>query len=189
MIKFLPYIEKMTTLKYYSDARIGSRPSKRKSDAKLKLSDLRAIAYVGSWSQLKQNIPGYFGIGTAISKMKSEGKLQEVKDLYRNVPFFKTLIDNSMMSLTKCYFELTSYIKNVEEFSAFWQYLYDEYLLSKEMVLEITDSEFLMQHEKKSKMSIQTRERNCTTLIDCSELCNSEIVRQRQIKSESKYIK
>ncbi|NNC70450.1 MAG: phosphoenolpyruvate carboxylase, partial [Flavobacteriaceae bacterium] len=156
--KFLPYIEKMTTLKYYSDARIGSRPSKRSKESKLKLSDLRAIAYVGSWSQLKQNIPGYFGIGTAISIVKSEGNIKTVKDLYKNVPFFKTLIDNSMMSLTKCYFELTSYIKNVEEFSDFWQYLYDEFLLSKDMILEITESEFLMQHEEKSKKSIQTRE-------------------------------
>lgn len=156
--KFLPYIEKMTTLKYYSLARIGSRPSKRNTETKLKLSDLRAIAYVGSWSQLKQNIPGYFGIGTAIAKVKSEGKIEEVVKLYKNVPFFKTLIDNSMMSLTKCYFELTSYIKDVDEFGDFWQYLYDEYLLSKEMILEITESGFLMQHEEKSKKSIQTRE-------------------------------
>ncbi|MDJ0645936.1 MAG: phosphoenolpyruvate carboxylase [Flavobacteriaceae bacterium] len=156
--KFLPYIEKMTTLKYYSLARIGSRPSKRNVEAKLKLSDLRAIAYVGSWSQLKQNIPGYFGIGTAISKLKLEGRAEEMKTLYKNVPFFKTLIDNSMMSLTKCYFELTSYIKDVEEFSDFWQYLYDEYALSKQMILEITESDHLMQHEEKSKKSIQTRE-------------------------------
>lgn len=163
--KFLPYIEKMTTLKYYSLARIGSRPSKRNSDAKLKLSDLRAIAYVGSWSQLKQNIPGYFGIGTAISQIKSEGNIDKVKNLYKNVPFFKTLIDNSMMSLTKCYFELTSYIKDVEEFGDFWQYLYDEYLLSKQMILEITQLDFLMQHEEKSKMSIQTREQIVLPLL------------------------
>ncbi len=156
--KFLPYIEKMTTLKYYSLARIGSRPSKRSTDAKLKLSDLRAIAYVGSWSQLKQNIPGYFGIGTAIKALKDAGKISEVKSLYQNVPLFKTLIDNSMMSLTKCYFELTSYIKNVDEFSDFWQYLYNEYHLSKEMILEISDSDFLMQHEEKSKHSIEIRE-------------------------------
>ena len=156
--KFLPYIEKMTTLKYYALSKIGSRPSKRKAQGKLKLSDLRAIAYVGSWSQLKQNIPGYFGIGTALSRIKSEGNIETVKALYQNVSFFKTLIDNSMMSLTKCYFELTSYIKDVEEFSDFWQYLYDEYQLSKTMILEITGSDYLMQHEEKSKVSIQTRE-------------------------------
>ncbi len=156
--KFLPYIEKMTTLKYYALSKIGSRPSKRKAQGKLQLSDLRAIAYVGSWSQLKQNIPGYFGIGTALSRLKSEGNIEAVKALYQNVSFFKTLIDNSMMSLTKCYFELTSYIKDVEEFSDFWQYLYDEYELSKAMILEITGSDYLMQHEEKSKISIQTRE-------------------------------
>ena len=156
--KFLPYLEKMTTLKYYSKARIGSRPSKRNTNRQLTLSDLRAISYVGSWSQLKQNIPGYFGIGTAIAELKAKGEMDNMQELYQTVPFFKTLIDNCMMALTKCFFELTSYMKSSDEFRDFWIFLYEEYKLSKEMTLELTQQDTLMELEQTSKQSIKTRE-------------------------------
>jgi len=57
---FIPYLERMSTLKYYAKTNIGSRPSKRGTSDKLVFSDLRAIPFVGSWSQLKQNVPGFY---------------------------------------------------------------------------------------------------------------------------------
>ena len=57
--KFLGYLERMSTLKFYAKTNIGSRPSKRGGSDKLNFSDLRAIPFVGSWSQLKQNVPGF----------------------------------------------------------------------------------------------------------------------------------
>jgi phosphoenolpyruvate carboxylase len=56
----------MSTLKYYSKTNIGSRPSKRSKSESLDFADLRAIPFVGSWSQLKQNVPGFFGVGSAL---------------------------------------------------------------------------------------------------------------------------
>ncbi len=155
--KFLSYLENMTTLKFYSKAKIGSRPGKRNKSSKLSLSDLRAISYVGSWSQLKQNIPGYFGVGTAIKALSDQGRLEEIQKLYLNVPLFKTLLDNSMMSLTKCFFELTAYMKSDAEFGEFWMILFEEYELSKKMILEVTGMTTLMQMEKRSKKSIEIR--------------------------------
>jgi phosphoenolpyruvate carboxylase len=162
---FLPYLERMTTLKYYAEAMIGSRPSKRNKTSKLTLGDLRAISYVGSWSQLKQNIPGYFGFGTAIENLKNEGRIEEVKALYKDSPFFATLVDNCMMSLTKCLFSLTAYMQKNEEFGPFWTYLYNEYELSKNMVLEITGLNELMENEKRRKQSIEIREEIVLPLI------------------------
>lgn len=156
--KFLSYLENMTTLKFYSKTKIGSRPGKRNKSSKLSLSDLRAISYVGSWSQLKQNIPGYYGIGSAINKIVDQGRLAELQALYAEAPLFRTLIDNSMMSLTKCYFELTSYMKSNDEFGAFWEMLFEEYLLSKEMLLKITKMTTLMEREQTSKKSIKIRD-------------------------------
>ncbi len=132
---FIPYLENRSTLKYYQKANIGSRPGKRGNKKQLTLSDLRAISFVGSWSQLKQNVPGYFGIGTAIKTIRDSGRLRELKKMYKEVPFFKALMHNSMMSLTKCYFELTSYMKEDAKYGEFWNILYNEYLLSKEMLL------------------------------------------------------
>jgi phosphoenolpyruvate carboxylase len=156
--KFIPYLENRSTLKYYTKANIGSRPGKRGKKAKLELTDLRAISFVGSWSQLKQNVPGYFGIGTAIQTLVEQGRLREVKKLFREVPFFEALMLNSMMSLSKCYFELTSYMKEDPEYADFWSLLHEEYNLSKEMLLKISSFKILMENESVSRESIKIRE-------------------------------
>ena len=156
--KFLDYLEEKSTLHFYKKAKIGSRPGKRGNKAKLELLDLRAISFVGSWSQLKQNVPGYFGIGTALKAHKDAGDIDKLKALFNEVPFFKALISNSMMALTKCYFELTSYMKEDEKYSEFWQILFDEYTLTKELLLEISSYDTLMEEEPISRQSIMMRE-------------------------------
>ncbi|MEW2919858.1 phosphoenolpyruvate carboxylase [Muricauda sp. ANG21] len=163
--KFIPYLENRSTLKYYTKANIGSRPGKRGNKAQLTLSDLRAISFVGSWSQLKQNVPGYFGLGTALQKLKDEGRLNEVKKLYREVPFFKALMLNSMMSLAKTNFNLTSYMKEDPEFGEFWNILHDEFELSKKMLLQISGLKILMEDEAVSRESVKIREKIVLPLL------------------------
>jgi phosphoenolpyruvate carboxylase len=155
--KFIPYLEKISTLKYFSKANIGSRPSKRNTSEKLDFGDLRAIPFVSSWSQLKQNVPGFFGVGTALKHFEDTSWI-EIQDLYDGSLFFKTLLENSMMSLAKCYFPLTAYMKNDPEFGDFWQIIYDEYLLTKRLLLKIAGHEELMQNYPDGKASIQMRE-------------------------------
>jgi phosphoenolpyruvate carboxylase len=155
---FVPYLENKSTLKYYSQSNIGSRPSVRGNKGKLEFKDLRAIPFVGSWSQLRQNVPGYFGIGTAIHRLAQNGKMDALKDLFRDVAFFRALILNSMMSLSKCYFELTAYIGKDPEYKKFWNILFEEYKLSKEMALLISGYNHLMEEEPISQNSIAIRE-------------------------------
>jgi phosphoenolpyruvate carboxylase len=156
--QFIPYLEQKSTLPYYQHANIGSRPGKRGQKKELTLKDLRAISFVGSWSQLKQNVPGYYGIGTALGALEDQGRMEDLKRLYREVPFFNALMSNSMMSLSKCYFELTSYMKTDKVFGPFWQTLFDEYKLSEEMLLQISGTEVLMDDESLSRESIRIRE-------------------------------
>ena len=156
--KFLPYLEKMSTLQYYAKTNIGSRPSKRKSSGKLHFSDLRAIPFVGSWSQLKQNVPGFYGVGYALQKYEDRGEFDKVIHFYNNSKFFKSLIDNSMMSMKKSFFELTRYMEKDEEFGAFWQLIHDEFLNSKRLVLKLAGLDELMQNYPVSKASIEVRE-------------------------------
>ncbi|MHA7832384.1 MAG: phosphoenolpyruvate carboxylase [Flagellimonas sp.] len=163
--KFIPYLENRSTLKYYTKANIGSRPGKRGNKKQLTLSDLRAISFVGSWSQLKQNVPGYFGLGSAIQQMKEEGRLNEVKKLYKEVPFFKALMLNSMMSLAKSNFNLTSYMKDDPEFGDFWSILHDEFQLSKKMLLQISGLNILMEDEAVSRESVKIREKIVLPLL------------------------
>ena len=179
---FLPYLENMSTLNYYGKTNIGSRPSKRGGDKKLAFEDLRAIPFVGSWSQLKQNIPGYFGVGTAINELKKQGHLDEVKDLFKNSGFFKTLIQNSMMSMEKTYFPLTSYMKDDAEYGEFWTILFDEYNLSKELCLEISGYSSLMQDEPLNKSSVQLREKIVLPLLTIQQFALNKIHHDSPLK-------
>lgn len=156
--KFIPYLERISTLKYYGKANIGSRPSKRSKSEALIFSDLRAIPFVGSWSQLKQNVPGFFGVGTAIQVYESRGELDKVIALYNNSSFFKTLLENSMMSLSKSFFPLTKYMAEDEEFGEFWTLIYKEYKLTLSLLLKITGYKALMENEPSGKASIDVRE-------------------------------
>ena len=156
--KFLPYLEHMSTLKYYSKTNVGSRPSKRNSDDKLIFSDLRAIPFVGSWSQLKQNVPGFFGVGYALKHYDDLGELSKIKKLYKESSFFKTLIENSMMSLSKSFLDLTKYMSDDEEFGDFWNIIFNEYNTTLEMLYKLTGSRKLMSEEPAGKLSIEARE-------------------------------
>jgi phosphoenolpyruvate carboxylase len=162
---FMGYLENRSTLKYYGKANIGSRPGKRGNKAKLELTDLRAISFVGSWSQLKQNVPGYFGTGTAIKTLVDEGLLDQLKILFTEVPLFKALCLNSMMALSKSYFELTNYMEQDAEYGEFWKILESEYLLSKEMMLLVSGYDSLMEEEPISKASIAIREKIVLPLL------------------------
>ena len=164
--KFVPYLEHMSTIKYYSKTNIGSRPLKRgKYDSKFDFKSLRAIPFVGSWSQLKQNVPGFYGLGSALKYYDDNKRFNELKKLYKRSPFFRTLISNSMMSLTKSFFKLTSYMKDDPEFGEFWLLIYNEYKLSKSMILKLSGFKELMENEPANKASIQTREKIVLPLI------------------------
>jgi phosphoenolpyruvate carboxylase len=180
---FIPYLEEKSTLKYYANANIGSRPGKRGQKKKLELTDLRAISFVGSWSQLKQNVPGYYGLGTAIKTLIDSGNLEALKDLFHNKPVFKALILNSMMSLSKCNFELTAYIKKDERFRDFWLILYEEYKLSCEMLLLISGYDELMAEEKVSRSSIEIREKIVLPLLIIQQYALQKVALDTDFKS------
>lgn len=166
---FVPYLQEMSTLEYYGKTNIGSRPSKRGGGNELKFEDLRAIPFVGSWSQLKQNVPGFFGFGFAMQQMKEQGRFEEVRELYKGSDFFKTLVLNSMMSMNKTYFPLTYYIKDNPKFGAFWNILFDEYSLSKDIMLELTGFKLLQQEDPISRKSVKIRERIVLPLLSIQQ--------------------
>lgn len=156
--QFVPYLEHMSTLKFYAKTNIGSRPSKRGNAKSLNFSDLRAIPFVGSWSQSKQNVPGFFGVGTALKVYEDNGDFDKVIALYKNSPFFKTLVANSMMSLSKSFLGLTAYMEKDPVYGEFWSIIFNEYLLSKRLLLKLTGFETLMEDQKAGKKSIDIRE-------------------------------
>ena len=144
---------------------------------------MRAISFVGSWSQLKQNVPGFFGIGTAIQSFVNEGKPEDLKQLFIEVPFFKALILNRMMLLSKSCFELTGYIARDEEYREFWNILFDEYKLSREMVLLISGYSVLMEEEPVIRSSIEIREQIVLPLLIIQQYALQKLEHNSSYKS------
>ncbi|BFM44869.1 phosphoenolpyruvate carboxylase [Flavobacterium sp. CFS9] len=180
--KFIPYLEKMSTLKYYSKTNIGSRPSKRSKSESLDFADLRAIPFVGSWSQLKQNVPGFFGVGSALKYFEESGQWDKVQNLYHDSLFFKTLLENSMMSLAKSFLPLTAYMKKDPEFGEFWQIIYDEFSETKRLLLKIAGHKTLMENYPDGIASIQIRERIVLPLLTIQQYA---LLRINELNKES----
>jgi phosphoenolpyruvate carboxylase len=194
--KFISYLEHMSTLKYYAKTNIGSRPSKRGKAEGLVFEDLRAIPFVGSWSQLKQNVPGFFGVGTALKKYEDAGEFEKAQHLFKTSDFFKTLIENSMMSLSKSFFDLTKYMSEDPEYGEFWKVIYNEYETSKRLILKLTGYKELMQEEPAGKASIAVRESIVLPLLTIQqfalkkiqELEKAEVRDEEQLKIYEKIV-
>ena len=194
--KFISYLEHMSTLKYYAKTNIGSRPSKRGKSEGLVFEDLRAIPFVGSWSQLKQNVPGFFGVGTALKHYEDIGEFDKAQHLFKTSAFFKTLIENSMMSLSKSFFDLTRYMVEDAEYGEFWNVIYQEYETSKRLILKLTGYSELMQEEPSGKASIAVRESIVLPLLTIQqyalkkiqELEKAEVRDEEQIKIFEKMV-
>ena len=133
---------------------------------------------------MKQNVPGFFGVGTSLKTLEDQGKLEACKNLYKNSSFFRTLVENSMQSLRKSYFPLTSYMEKDPEFGEFWNWIYREYELSVEMLLKISGQKEMMESSPFLRESIALRASIVMPLVIIQQYA---MMRMREMdKSESK---
>ena len=156
---FMDYLYHASPLRFYAETNIGSRPAKRGSGAKLSLQDLRAIPYVGAWSQMKQNVTGYYGVGSALQAMELKGQMGELKSLYKRCAFFRTLIDNCEMAMKKCFFPLTAFLADHPVYGELWRSIEGEYNLTRKYILILSGKTDLMSDYPIEQISIQTREK------------------------------
>ena len=156
---FTDYLSHVSPLRFYSETNIGSRPASRSVSGKLSFKELRAVPFVGAWSQLKQNVTGYYGVGTALQSAEANGSLLPLKTFYNESLFFKTLIDNCEMAMKKCYFPLTQYLSTHPKYGELWQMIYDEFELTKKYIFLLTGKTALMANYPVEQLSIAMRER------------------------------
>jgi phosphoenolpyruvate carboxylase len=99
---FLDYFYESTPIREIGLLNIGSRPSHRRQQDRSKQS-VRAIAWVFSWAQSRQTLPAWYGIGAALQGWcgADPGRLERLRDLYRDWPFFRNLLSNAQMALCK----------------------------------------------------------------------------------------
>ncbi|WP_437918246.1 phosphoenolpyruvate carboxylase [Sphingobacterium sp. LRF_L2] len=184
---FLKYLETLSPLKQLSEVNISSRPVKRNSGKELRLEDLRAISFVTSWSQLKQNIPGFFGVGTALQWAEENNLWSYVKNLYQSSGMFKTIIDNCMMSMTKSNFHVTAYMQYDKTFGDFWMMLKTEYELTKKYILKLSNSSVLMEDYPIERASILAREKIILPLLTIQHYA-IRTIRDKELSEEKEAV-
>ncbi|OKL38604.1 phosphoenolpyruvate carboxylase [Pontibacter flavimaris] len=172
--EFLEYLNFVSPLRYYGEANIGSRPSKRKA-GKLNLDDLRAVPYVGAWSQLKQNLPGYYGVGTALETLHQRGDWARLQQLYKSSLYFKTLLDNCEMAMKKCFFPVTAYLADHPKYGPLWKQIYEEFERTKKYVLLLAGADTLMADKPLDELSIDLRQRIELPLITIQQYALAKI--------------
>ena len=106
---FAVFFRDITPIAELSDMRLGSRPAARRrtgpdADAAPPIDALRAIPWTFAWSQSRINLPGWYGLGSALEAYAGahgDSGLREIERLYRSWPFLASVIDNAEMILAK----------------------------------------------------------------------------------------
>jgi phosphoenolpyruvate carboxylase len=155
--EFMDFWQSATPLEEISRLRIGSRPATRRGGA-LRVTHIRAaIPWVFSWMQGRFNLPGWYGLGTALEG----GDLPRLQAMYRDWPFFRALMDNAEMSLLKADIDIAAlYVDLVpdrEQARALFRRLTDEYDLTRRMVLAVAGHTELMDADPVIQRSVHLR--------------------------------
>jgi phosphoenolpyruvate carboxylase len=150
---FLDFFHQVTPIEEIGRLQIGSRPVRRKGDKSL--GNLRAIPWVFSWTQCRANLPGWYGIGSGLAALDGA----ELNEMYREWPFFRTIVDFAQMSLAKADMGIfESYLQLVDgELSGrFGPLIREEHRLSVEQVERATGSA-LLEHDATLARAIDLR--------------------------------
>ncbi|WP_064614293.1 phosphoenolpyruvate carboxylase [Streptobacillus moniliformis] len=157
---FSEYFFESTPINEVSSLNIGSRPSSRKKV--LDIEGLRAIPWVFSWSQIRVMLPGWYGVGTSFNKwIKENNGLETLKLMYRNWPFFKALLSNLEMVLSKTDMniakEYAKLVKNENLSTKIFNMINDEWILTFNLLKEITGINYLLEDNEMLTLSLKNR--------------------------------
>ncbi len=100
-LSFLDFFRRATPFPELGTLNLASRPVSRAGSAgeRITLDDLRAIPWVFSWTQVRANLPGWFGLGGALAEEIAAGGLERLRAMYGGWRFFAMALDNAQLSL------------------------------------------------------------------------------------------
>jgi phosphoenolpyruvate carboxylase len=153
---FATFFQQMTPLSEIATLNIGSRPASRsKSD---RIEDLRAIPWVFSWAQARVMLPGWYGVGTALSDFGNIDLLREMRETW---PFVRTTLDNIEMVLAKSDMSISARYAELVEDEGARKHLFgrvrDEWNRTRDCLLAITGESHLLERNPKLQNSIRLR--------------------------------
>ncbi|TMW72337.1 phosphoenolpyruvate carboxylase [Alteribacter natronophilus] len=158
---FLTYFKQVTPLKEIKELNIGSRPTSRKGSEKFE--DLRAIPWVFSWTQCRQNLPAWYAAGTGLAAFadKGEENLKLLQEMYEKWPFFQATVNNLQMALMKADLQTAKEYVDLIEDRAVGERIFgditDEFHRTRDVLLRITGGDDLLSHTPNIQGSVHRR--------------------------------
>lgn len=159
---FMDYFYDVTPVRQIGRLNIGSRPSHRKPSDQSKNS-VRAIPWVFGWGQVRHTLPGWYGLGAAFEEWRSHDptRLETLRTLYRQWPFFRSLLSNTQMVLAKADMtiagEYAQLCRNFQHGATIYSMVKEEYERTVKQVLDIIGAETLLQEDLPLALSITRR--------------------------------
>jgi phosphoenolpyruvate carboxylase len=154
---FYDYFRTATPIDVIERMRIGSRPSSRRSQSGIE--DLRAIPWVFAWTQARFILPGWFGLGTGLSKAIDEFGEQQFGDMFREWFFMRSLVADAEMVMAKSDLgiaELYSQLSG-DLHEKLFPLIRDEFNRTQDIILEYSDHDSILEGDITLQRAIMLR--------------------------------
>jgi phosphoenolpyruvate carboxylase len=149
---FVRFFRAFTPVDELALLNIGSRPARRADDSDF-MASLRAIPWVFSWTQNRCLLPAWYGCGTAFDS----ADLDALRRLYREWPFFTTLVQNLEMTLAKSSLEIAQEYLALVEDARLWPAIEAEHERTVDAVLAIVEADRLLDRHPVVQRSVELR--------------------------------
>lgn len=154
---FWSWYIKTTPIAHISHLPIASRPISRKSSDEVDFEGLRAIPWVFAWTQPRYNVPGWYGVGTALAELAKDTKAKKVmRKLYQDWSFFTAVVNNAQREMARANLPVSKMYTHGEA-DPFHAMIVAEFEKAQKAILEITGQDELLAVNPVIQKSIRLR--------------------------------
>lgn len=157
--EFWKWYKQITPVEHIGNLPIASRPVSRSGSNGLQFDDLRAIPWVFGWTQVRYNVPGWYGLGAAMDPLLKENPkiMDTLRNWYKEWSFFNTIVDNAQRELARTHKLTSSNYAKLHQNKKLHKMIRNDLERSRDIILQITQQDEILDTRKVIQNSIKFR--------------------------------